>query len=392
MLCALALTQARKVYFDYNLLNMQSVGMPAVVFEQKLIDSADKSVLYGAVIADSLPQAVELQKKIEKLPTVASNGVQSMASFLDEDQTEKLKLIGQIKQEVAPLQFSAADLQPVNIENFSRTLYSLYGYLGAALDEIKDSNTNLTAQIVSLREAINNLRKDMLSGDAAARAEHADKLAEFQRALFADMRETFQTLQNQDDSAPLRVEDLPAALRHRFVGVTGKFLLQVYPKYDVWQRKNQEAFIADLRTIDPNVTGTPVQLYEYTTLLKNSYETAAWYSLDRDCDSGLLPFPQSWRGDFVAAAGRHRHAVAGWPDGLAENSVQSGEHHDAAAGHRHRRDERHSHPEPVRRGAHAGHFVAQHRQGRARVGIDGHRRIRQPHACQTSGHPQSWDA
>ena len=278
-LCALALTQARKVDFDYNLLNMESAGMPAVVFVQKLIHSADKSVIYGAVIADSLSQAVELQKQIEKLPTVASNGVQSMALFLNEDQTEKLKLVSQIKQEVVPLKFNTPDLQPLNLENFSSTLYSLYGYLGAALDEIKDSNPSLTAQLTALREAIDNLRKEMLDGDTAARANHADKLAEFQRALFSDIRQTFQTLQNQDARAPLRIEDLPAALRHRFVGVTGKFLLQVYPKYDVWQHDNQEKFITDLRTIDPNVTGTPVQLYEYTTLLKNSYETAAWYSL-----------------------------------------------------------------------------------------------------------------
>ena len=278
-LSVLALTQIHKVFFDYNLLNMQSAGMPAVVFEQKLIDSADKSVIYGAVVADSLKQAVELQRQIEKLPTVASNGVQSMALFLDEDQTEKLKLIGQIKTTVGPLQFNAPDLQPVKIEDFSRTLYSFYGYLGAALDEIKDSNPNLTRQLTALREAVNNLRKDMLSGETMARAEHAEKLAGFQRALFADVRQTFQTLQNQDDSAPLRVEDLPVALRNRFVGISGKFLLQVYPKYDVWQRDNQEKFIAELRTIDPNVTGTPVQLYEYTTLLKKSYERAAWYSL-----------------------------------------------------------------------------------------------------------------
>jgi hopanoid biosynthesis associated RND transporter like protein HpnN len=289
-LCVLALTQVRKVYFDYNLLNMQSAGMPAVVFEQKLIDSADKSVLYAAVVADSLAQAVELQTRIEKLPTVASNGVQSMAFFLNEDQTEKLALIGQIKQEVASLKFNAPDLQPVNIENFSSTLYSLYGYAGAALDEIKNGSTNLTAQLTTLREAIDTLRKEMLSGDASARDEHADKLAEFQRALFSDIRETFQTLQNQDDRAPLRVEDLPQPLRNRFVGVSGKFLLQVYPKEDVWQRGNQEKFVADLRTIDPNVTGTPVQLYEYTTLLKNSYITAAWYSLGAIALMVLLHF------------------------------------------------------------------------------------------------------
>ena len=278
-LCGLALTQVHKVYFDYNLLNMQSAKLPAVVFEQKLIDSADKSVLFCAVVADSLADALVLEEKIKKLPTVASNGVESIAFFLNQDQTEKLKLIGQIKQDVAPLQFNAADLRPVNVPDFSRTLYSLYGYLGAALDEVKDSNTNLTVQLGALRNAILNLRKATLSGDATELAIHADKLGEFQRALFADVRETFQTLQKQDDRAPLRVEDLPAALRNRFVGVNGKFLLQVYPKYDVWQRDKQEKFIADLRTIDASVTGTPVQLYEYTSLLKNSYITAAWYSL-----------------------------------------------------------------------------------------------------------------
>ncbi len=65
----------------------------------------------------------------------------------------------------------------MNIENLSSTLYSLYGYLGAALDEIKNSNPDLTAQMVSLREAIDNLRRDMLAGEAVGRAAHADKLA-----------------------------------------------------------------------------------------------------------------------------------------------------------------------------------------------------------------------
>jgi len=74
--------------------------MPAVMFVQKLIDSAGKSVIYGAVIADSVKQAVELQKQIEKLPTVATpDGVRSMAAYIDEDQTEKLKLVSLIKQQ-----------------------------------------------------------------------------------------------------------------------------------------------------------------------------------------------------------------------------------------------------------------------------------------------------
>ena len=77
----------------------------------------------------------------------------------------------------------------------------------------------------------------------------------------------------------MRVQDLPQALHDRFVGVTGKYLLQVNAKKDLWKRENQEVFIEQLRSIDPKVTGTPVQLYEYTNLLKQSYVQAAQYSL-----------------------------------------------------------------------------------------------------------------
>jgi len=276
--CTLAVTQLPKVYFDYNLLDMQSAGLPAVVFEQKLINSADKSVLFGATVADSLPQAIELEKKFKALTNTVAD-VESVAAFMKPDQGEKLLLISQIKQEVATLQFQPPDGRPVDVSALSRTLYSLYGYLGAALSEVGSSNPVLTKQLVSLRQAIQHFRADMLEGDDATVALHAEKLAQFQHALFSDIRETFETLQNQDDRSALTPEDLPPALRNRFVGITGKYLLQIYPREDVWQRDNQEKFIQDLRRVDPNVTGTPVQLYEYTSLLKESYERAAIYSL-----------------------------------------------------------------------------------------------------------------
>jgi hypothetical protein len=249
-----------------------------VIFEQKLLDSADKSLLYGAVIADSLSNAADLAEKIRKLPTVADVEPPFYGDFLA-DQSEKLKLVGQIKQEIASLQFNPPDTRPVKIYELSRTLYGLSGYLGNALEEVGNSEPALTRQLVALRQAIENLRKTMLQGDTLALTEHADKLAQFQQALLSDLIGTFQFLQHQDDSAPLRVEDLPSAVHDEFVGVTGKLLLQVYPKDDVWERDPQEKFVAALRTIDPDVTGAPVQFLEYETMMKDSYVQAAWYSL-----------------------------------------------------------------------------------------------------------------
>jgi hypothetical protein len=251
------------------------------VYSQKLIDSADKSVLYGAVVAGSLDEAIALEKKIQALPSVADiePPLDLLNDFREQVQLRKLALIRRIKQEVAPLKFNAPDLKPVNINELSQALYSLFGYAGAARDAVQGSDPELAKQFVSLQQAIEHLRKAMLAGDSAALQKHSAELAEFQQALFNDVRETFESLQAQDDTAPLQVDDLPVALRDRFVGVTGKILLQVYPRHDVWQRGNQEQFVADLRTVDPNATGTPVQLYEYETLLRNSYVQAAWYSL-----------------------------------------------------------------------------------------------------------------
>ena len=278
-LCLAALVGGRKLYFDYNLLKMQNPHLPSVVYVKKMMDSADKSVLYGAVMTDSLTNAVALQEQIEKLPVVAGTEPPFYRDFVNTNQAGKLRLIGQIKDSVARLEFAPTDLRPVDVYALSRTLYALSGYLGAALYEIGTNEPALSLQLGQLREAIGTLRKSALQGDAAALADHAGQLARFQRALYTDLQDTFHLLQHQDNSAPLQVTDLPPTLHKQFIGVTGKYLIMIYPKENVWERAPQERFITALRTIDPNVTGTPVQLYEYETLLKDSYVQASWYSL-----------------------------------------------------------------------------------------------------------------
>jgi hopanoid biosynthesis associated RND transporter like protein HpnN len=278
VLCLAASTQLSKVKFDYNLLHLQSEGLPAVEFEQKLIHSTPKSVLFAAVIASNLEQLVTFERRITNLPSVASVDSVNRFHFAD-DQTRKLAMVGEIKELISTLHFAPPDSQPVNLTSLSATLYYLYGYLGAANEEASKNDPALGRQLLSLREAVGDLRREMLLGNPSRVAANALKLATFQQALLKDVRNTFDTLRDQDNRTPMRVEDLPPALRNRFVGVTGKYLLMVYPKKDVWQRENQREFIEELRTVDPNVTGTPVQVFHYTDLLKRSYEEAARYSL-----------------------------------------------------------------------------------------------------------------
>jgi len=281
--CGLALTMFGRVEFDYDLLNMQSEGLPAVEYEQKLLeagqhtDASPRSLLFGVVMADTPEQAARLEMQLTNLPSVA--GVESMSRFLTDDQTGKLEVIREITKELDAVKFSPTDPQTVNVLELSRTLYSFYGLLGAAQVHVQKKNEELARTFASLRDAAEELRKTMLQGTPRDLERSGQVLAEFQRALFDDLRETFYVLRNQDTSGPLKTNDLPLELRDRFVGVTGKHLVQVYPKHDVWQRKYQEDFVREVRTVYPELTGTPVQLYEYTSLLKSSYQQAALYAL-----------------------------------------------------------------------------------------------------------------
>ncbi len=167
-----AACEARKVVFDYNLLNMQSADLPAVVYEQKLINSADKSVLYCAVVADNLDEAVRLENQISSLTNVVAD-VESIAGFLHQNASEKLGLISDIKQLVAPLEFKAPDMRPVDVYALSQTLYMFSGYLGAALDEVRNSRPELAQQLES---AVHKSRPEP-APDHARRGQHGDRTA-----------------------------------------------------------------------------------------------------------------------------------------------------------------------------------------------------------------------
>ena len=282
VLCVLSVWQGKKVIFDYDLLNMQSHGLQAVVYEKKLINSASNSVLYGAIVADTLPEALEIEAKLRGLSTVAD--VQSMSRFLSENQTQKLEYVKQVKQAVSDIHFATIDDKTASINDLSLTLYSLQGYLGAGLEKVRAAGEKeLEANMEPLWKAVGELRIRINAGNKNA---NAFQLAYYQQALLQDLRDTFASLKTQDDSAPLRAADLPPALRNRFIGTGGKYLIQAYPKDDVWQREVQEKFVGELRqTLDPQgtnhpiITGTPVQLLEYTDLLRTSYEQAAWYAI-----------------------------------------------------------------------------------------------------------------
>ncbi len=290
LLCAGAALVFPRVHFDYNLLHMQSPDLPSVVYEDKPLHFSGQSALSGAVVADSLHQAREFERKLKALPVVAS--VQSAADFITPGQAQKLALVRSIKQELAGIYFAPIDRHEVRLEQLDATLWYLTGYLGLAVDMARAHDPAVARQLASLRREIVGLRVDLLNG----RPHNRQRTTRFQTAFLTALRRTFNAIKNQDTTGPLRPQDLAPALRARFIGVTGKYLLRVYSRKDLWQHANQREFLAQVDSVVPpeRVTGTPVQLYEYTTLLKTSYQQAAYYAVGAIILMVFLQFRSLW--------------------------------------------------------------------------------------------------
>jgi uncharacterized protein len=56
-------------------------------------------------------------------------------------------------------------------------------------------------------------------------------------------------------------------------------LMQIYSKADVWSMESMEQFVQQVRSVDRDATGNPMQVYESSRRMKRSYEQAAWYAL-----------------------------------------------------------------------------------------------------------------
>ena len=110
-------------------------------------------------------------------------------------------------------------------------------------------------------------------------AECYARLAEFQQSMANDVLTRLYALRSASNPEPPQLSDLPESLVKRFVSPSGKHLMKIYSKGDIWDMSAMEQFVREVRSVDKNVTGNPVQIYEASLQMKRSYEQATWFAL-----------------------------------------------------------------------------------------------------------------
>ncbi len=279
-LTALAFVGIPKVGFDYNLLNLQNPKLESVQVELDLLSSKGLSTVFAAVVADDLEQARKMAEELKKLPSVQS--VAGLTELIPPGQEEKLAVVRRITGRLNSVKLDTDVSRKIDVMRARRELGALLQssieaesqarkYAGIS-KRARDARDTFAKLIPALDRAHKAMRT--LSQEEAGR-----RLNTYQLALFGELSRVLKWLAAQQSDRPITPEDIPPDLRSKFIGSSGKILLQVFPKENVWERAPLERFVKDVRSIAPSATGTPIQNYEYLAILKNAFQQAGLYSI-----------------------------------------------------------------------------------------------------------------
>ena len=266
-LAAMAATMAvasgiHELNYDHNLLNMQADGLESVAVEKKLLAECDQSVWYALSIADSREELLARKQALTALSTVER--VDEIASLLPVDEELKRPLIERIQGRLAGLPERPPEIPIDRLDSLGETLAWAQGEAAK-----RPGGLRTAWHLERARETLRRMGPN----------ECFQALSTFQHQAAGDLLTRLHSLSAVADPNPPKLSDLPPSLVDRFVGQSGRHLLKIYGRGDIWNFESLRRFVKDVRSVDPRATGNPLQAYEASLEMKRSYEQAAIYSL-----------------------------------------------------------------------------------------------------------------
>lgn len=267
VLVLIASLSLKDLRFDYNLLNLQAKGTEAVQYEMKILESAGRSAWSAAILADSFKEIQEKERQLKALPTVAR--VESISAVIPDNQEENAQII---RENLAPL-LRGLEVEPEDVDfswkALNKTLkgiqFKLQGREGDDLDPVQMAGN----RVRNFREQSQKMEPDLAE----------KRLQNFSQLLFADYRNLMEELKANADVKLVKLEEIPETLRKRYISQKGKYVAHIFPSVDVWDLDERKKYLDDLRSVDPNVTGTAIHMFESTRLMTEGYVNGGLYAM-----------------------------------------------------------------------------------------------------------------
>jgi hopanoid biosynthesis associated RND transporter like protein HpnN len=270
VLVAVLAVFATGVTYDHNLLHLQARDLDSVKWEMTLIDHTAGATWHALSYTDTPAEALALKARYEQLPGVSR--VVEIASLVPMEQEEKCPRLADIQRRLRQLP-ERGQVIPHAVPNI-RQMKTELDCLAGSLQPLADVSRQ--PLLGDLRRALAALR-DRLGEMSTVIA--GERLQEFEQRLAGDLAEDLHQLRDVSTPAPIAVADLPGDLRGRYVGASGKWLLQVFGKESLWDYRPLGHFVEEIRTVDAEATGKPFGTLEGLRAMKHGFQWAGIYAL-----------------------------------------------------------------------------------------------------------------
>ncbi|HTT78265.1 MAG TPA: MMPL family transporter [Stellaceae bacterium] len=245
-----------RVSFDVDPLDLKNPKSEAVEVARELMKDPLETPYTAEVLAPSLAAAEALARRFDKLPQVAQ--VITAASFIPQDQRQKLAIIGDLTLLLGPTLSPPTTLPPPGDAEIMASIAACRAALGplAARDGPRSPAARLDAAL------------------DAALARGPASVPLLRRTLLAGLDRRLAMLRGLIDAKPVTLASLPPALRDGWIAPDGRARVEVFPQGDARDPAVLSRFVAAVRRVAPDATGTPVTIQEAGRLISSSFVEA----------------------------------------------------------------------------------------------------------------------
>lgn len=273
ILTALSIYGAYRLEYEYDMTQLEPEGMPAIIAQDEIIDKFEISPDFAMFTVTGLDSARSKVEKIKKLAdrTGLIGRVECVSEFFqpEDEQRRNQKYLAEYRKRIKDIEI-VEEVTGEDVNNVADELERLHfnfveiGELSVMSKGESNKIVTKTDEIVGKKDEnskILKFRDRLINTD-----DSAGKLAAFQKAYVPKLREL---LYNISDTTIVSFETFPSNIKERYYNKeTGRFLISIYPKNNIWEERNLKRFHEQTSQIDEHITGLPVLMLIFIDIMK----------------------------------------------------------------------------------------------------------------------------
>ncbi|MDH3732483.1 MAG: MMPL family transporter [Gemmatimonadota bacterium] len=237
--------------FDHNPLNLRDPASESVVaYRELLADPLAKPLSLSALRLDR-PSVEQVRTDVSVL--AEAEGTRSVFDFVPSDQEAKLPVLGRITSALTadgrlpPAgEGASADTSWSTPVNRLADVLTAGRWMGSS--EVSDMARQLHFVLRAWERRVGEWPEQ----------ERSRQVAALERALLGGLTGRIAQLRQAELAGPVAVGDLPAELRHRWIGANGRYRVEIVPAVVLIDNEPLREFVDGVREVVPDATGSAV--------------------------------------------------------------------------------------------------------------------------------------